>query len=376
MTHNSPHSIDPRATKLAEVLVHHSAAVEAGDNVLIAASDACSMDLLHEIFRLCLERGANADIDIANVQVYLGRSDHGNILKTFLTTAPASVRGRVPDHVQNKISWATKTIRVTSIHDPTFLAQMDPKIIAHWQHVVSPVMDNLISKDWVLTKFPTEGYAASSGMTLHEFTDYFYEACVVDYKKLGDSIKPFQDRLDAGKRVRILGPHTDLLLGIDGRLAAGAISGRHNVPDGECFIGPEEHITEGHILFENAQVYDGNEVQGVYLRFERGEIVEMKAEKGEDFLQSLLDDHPDNHRLGELGFGMNQNITRYSKNTLFDEKIFGTVHMALGRSYKYERGGGRNGGSIHWDLVKDLRVAGSEVRIDDEIVMKDGKLVC
>lgn len=367
--------MDPRATKLAEILVDHSVCVQQGDNVLIAASDACSMDVFHECFRLCLLRGANVDIDIANVQVYLGRSDTGNILRTFLEHASPAQLSHVPDLARSKIAWATKTIRITSIHNPLFLDGIDPKKVTHWQHTVSPTMENLTSKDWVLTKFPTIGYANNSGMTLQEFTDFFYEACCIDYAALGNSIEPLADKLDTGKRVRILGPGTDILLGIDGRLAAGAISGKHNIPDGECFIGPEEHVTEGHITFENSQIYDGTEVAGVYLRFERGEIVEARAEKGEAFLLSLLDDHPDNRRLGELGIGMNPNITRYSKNTLFDEKIMGTIHIALGRSYHYERGGGRNGGSIHWDLVKDLRFPGTEVRIDDAIVMRDGTMM-
>ncbi len=333
------------------------------------------MDLLHECYRLCLERGANVDLDILNVQCYLGRADAGGILKTFLTTAPASQLNRIPDLAQSKIAWATKTIRITSIHDPTFLGGVPPERVAEWQHIVSPAMDNITSKDWVLTKFPTEAYAKGAGMTMQEFIDYYYNACCADYQALGDSIKPLQDAFDAGSRVRILGPGTDILLGIEGRLAAGAISGKHNIPDGECFLGPEEDITEGHITFEEDQIYDGNEMGGIFLRFERGQIVEAHAKKGDAFFQSLLDNHPDNRRLGELGIGMNPNITRYSKNTLFDEKIKGTIHMALGRSYKYERGGGRNGGSIHWDLVKDLRLPGTEMRIDDQIVMKDGTLI-
>jgi aminopeptidase len=365
--------METRIAKLAHILVNHSVAVQPGDNVLIAASDACSMELLLEVFRLCLERGANADIDIANIQVYLGRSDAGDILKTFLTTAPAALRSRVPDHVRSKISWATKTIRITSLQDPTFLSQLDPALVSGWQHTVSPMMDAITSKDWVLTKYPTKAFAENAGMSFDEFTDFFFDACCVDFDALGDSMKPLQERLDASKRVRILGPGTDLLLGAEGRLAAASM-GRRNIPDGECFIGPEEHVTEGHITFEESQIYDGNEVRGIYLRFERGEIVEAKAEKGEKFLLTLLDDHPDNRRLGELGIGMNHKITRYSKNTLFDEKIYGTVHIALGRSYHYERGGGKNGGSIHWDLVKDLRLPGTEVRIDDEIIMRDGEM--
>ena len=367
--------MDPRATVLADILVNHSLRVEPGDNVLIAVSDLTPLDLIHECFRLCLSKGANVDIDVLSLMMYLGRGDLGGMLPTFLRTAPPAQISRLPDIAHAKAVWANKNIRITCIHDTQFLSDIDPALLSQWTRTTSPIMENLTSKDWVLTKFPTEGAAKNAGMSLKDYTDFFYSACNVDYEEQGKKIKPLQEVLDAGKRLKIQAPGTDITLGIDGRLAAGNPSGRHNIPDGECFLGPEEDTTEGTITFEETQVYEGNEAGGIHLTFEHGTITKATAERGEKFFLQLLEDHPDNRRLGEVGIGMNEGITHYSKNTLFDEKIAGTIHMALGRSYHYERGGGRNGGTIHWDLVKDLRSPGSVVLVDDRVIMREGRVM-
>ena len=367
--------MDTRITQLAEILVDHSVAVELGDRILICASDLSSSELVRECYRLCLERGASIEIDVTGILAHVGRSDAGGFLRTFLQHSNTSQRTKIPEIAHAKVAWATKSIRIVSLQDPNFLSDLDPDLLTKWHHTCSPIMENLTAKDWVLTKFPTEYYARDAGMAFGDYTDFYYNACIVDYRKQGECIAPLQKILDEGRRLRIIGPGTDITLGIDGRLAAGCPSGKHNIPDGECFLGPEETVTDGVATFENIQSYDGNTVEGVRLVFKQGAIVEATAERGEKFLHSLLDDHPDNRRLGEVGIGMNENITRYSCNTLFDEKIAGTIHMALGRAYKYDRGGGRNGGTIHWDLVKDLRAPGTKVLVDDQVILKDGKVV-
>jgi aminopeptidase len=197
----------------------------------------------------------------------------------------------------------------------------------------------------------------------------------VDYAAQGARIKTLQGTLDRGNVVRVLGPGTDLTLGIKGRLARGAESGRHNIPDGECFLGPVEDQTEGVITFELPQCYDGKTVEGIRLEFSKGKIVKASAKKNQAHLLALLDDFPGNRRLGELGIGMNDCITQYMRDILFDEKIMGTAHFALGRSYDYVRGGGKNRGTIHWDLVKDLRSKGTRILVDDKAILADGKML-
>ncbi len=367
--------MDPRATKLAEILVDHSASVKKGDNVLITASDFTPMDVLKECYRLCIERGANPELDVGSVQSQIGRSDLGGFLHTFLSKASDKQLEVLPPLTMAKLDWADKFIRITSLHNSQFLSSVDHARLTKWEKTTAPILDYITAKDWVLTKFPTPGSAQEAGWSLEEFTDFFYEACNVDYAAQGKSIQKLQDIMDKGERVHIVAPGTDLTLGIKGRLAAGAISGKHNIPDGECFVGPEETVTQGIVTFEYPQMLHGNEIQGLVLEFEKGKVVRFKATKGEDYLHHVFAADAGNRRLGELGIGMNKKITKYINNTLFDEKIAGTFHIALGRSYSYKRGGGKNTGSIHWDVVKDLRSDGSVLMVDGKEVIRHGEFV-
>lgn len=367
--------MDSRATELARILVEHSAGVEKGDNVLITASDFTAMDLIRECHRLCLLKGATPELDVGTIQSQIGRSDIGAFLHTFLSLASDEQLSQLPPLTIEKIKWADKFIRISTIHNTHYLTTVDPKRMSMWERTISPVMDKMTAKDWVLTKFPTHGSAQHAKMSLEEFTDFYYNACCVDYMEQGRYIQDLQDILDAGSTVRIIAPGTDLTLGIKGRLAAGAVSGKHNIPDGECFIAPLEDQTEGHITFEYPQMLHGVEIAGLRLEFKKGEAVSYSADAGGEHLRQILESDPCNRRLGELGIGMNSNITRYINNTLFDEKIAGTVHIALGRSYTYERGGGKNKGTIHWDVVKELRYPGSSLTVDGQEILVDGELV-
>jgi aminopeptidase len=175
---------------------------------------------------------------------------------------------------------------------------------------------------------------------------------------------------DAAHEVRIVGEQTDVTLSLAGRM--GLVEGGHiNMPGGEVFYSPIEDSAEGEVCFcEFPAVYLGHEVSGVRFRFERGEIVEASAEVGKEFLLRMLDTDPGARRLGELGIGCNPGIQRYAKNVGFDEKIDGTVHLAIGNSYASN--GGKNRSSIHWDMVKDLR-GGGRIYADGALVQEDGR---
>lgn len=367
--------MDPRATRLATVLIDHSLCVESGDTVVIAASDFTAMDVLHEAYRLCIERGALVELDILGLQFSRGRSDAGGFVRTFLEHASEEQLVTVSEISKAKLAWGNKFLFVVSVHDDLFLSGLDTGRVGKWQAANFVLLESIIDRTWALTQYPTAAMAAHAGMTMEQCIDFYYDACLIDYPQEAKRLQRLQDVLDAGARVRVQGPRTDLTLGIEGRLAAGTNLGKRNVPDGECFIGPEEHVTEGEILYELPQVRDGHVVSGIRLQFEKGAITDFSAEKGEDFLRTVLDAHPGNRRLGELGIGMNRAVTQYMQSTLFDEKIAGTVHMALGRAYNEVRGGGKNTGSIHWDLVKDLRLPGTLVTVDDRPIIKDGEVL-
>ena len=222
---------------------------------------------------------------------------------------------------------------------------------------------------WAVVEYPTAAAAEQAGMSLEEYTDFVYDACLLDWDAEEERMREIKARFDRGSTVRIVGEGTDLTLGIDGR--DGVVSaGFRNMPDGEVFYSPVEDTAEGVITFaEFPAVYLGHDVFGARLVFREGTIVEARAEEGEEFLQQVLATDEGASRLGELGLGCNPRITRFTRNVLFDEKIDGTVHLALGASYTYT--GGKNESAVHWDMVKDLR-PGGELSLDGEVVQRDG----
>jgi len=223
---------------------------------------------------------------------------------------------------------------------------------------------------WVACHFPTPGLAQEAGMATDEFADFLYAACLLDWDAERERMQRYADRFDAADEVRVVGEGTDLRLGITGRpteVDAGGTGGGVNMPGGEFFCCPLENSAEGEIVFgEFPAVYRGREVRGIRLRFEAGRVVDASAETNEDFLVETLDTDEGSRRLGELGIGCNPGITRSMGNPYFDEKIDGTVHLALG--FAFPQFGGKNESSIHWDIVKDLRprpVPGHRASPDD-----------
>jgi aminopeptidase len=222
---------------------------------------------------------------------------------------------------------------------------------------------------WVICEYPTNAAAQEAGMTLAEFEEFVYGAVLLDWDAEFERMTRIAAIFDAADEVRIVGDRTDLTLSLAGR--SGAVEDGHiNMPGGEVFYSPVEDSADGEVTFsEFPAVYFGHEVRGVRFVFERGSIVEASALSGEDFLLRTLDTDEGARRLGELGLGCNPGIQRFTKNLGFDEKIDGTIHLAVGNSYTST--GGTNVSAIHWDLVKDLR-AGGAIYADGELVQADG----
>ena len=213
--------------------------------------------------------------------------------------------------------------------------------------------------------FPTPWFARLAGLTLAEYEDVFYDACLRDWDEEGRRMRPVLERFDRASEVRIAGEGTDLSLSLEGR--TGAIDDGHvNVPGGEVYYCPLEDSAEGVVTFD----FPSGRVTRARLAFRGGEVVEASAEEGEDVLLQALDTDAGARRLGELGLGCNEGITRHLRNVLFDEKMAGTVHLALGAGFPVV--GGRNESALHWDLVKDMR-RGGELWCDGELVQKDGR---
>ena len=215
-------------------------------------------------------------------------------------------------------------------------------------------------------------------MSLADFEDFVYGACLCDrpdpvaaWQEVARKQQILVDWLAGKREVHLVGPDTDLTVGIAGRSFVNCC-GDKNMPDGEVFTGPEETKINGHVAFSFPAIYQGREVSGVRVWFEDGVAVRWTAAKNEEFLTQMLTTDEGSRRLGEFAFGTNFGIQRFIKNMLFDEKIGGTVHMAFGGGYPET--GSTNRSAIHWDMLCDLR-AGGEVTVDGELFAKDGKYV-
>jgi len=231
---------------------------------------------------------------------------------------------------------------------------------------------------WCGTLFPTNAYAQDAEMSLSDFEEFVYQACflndedpVARWLELSRQQQRLIDWLKAKRTVHIVGQDTDLTLSVADRVFINS-DGKRNFPSGEFFTGPVENSANGSIRFSFPASYNGRSVEDVRLRFENGVVVQATAAHGQDYLEKMLDMDEGARRLGEFAFGTNSNVDRFTKNILFDEKIGGTIHLALGASYPET--GGVNQSSLHWDMVCDLRTGG-EVRIDGEPFCRDGKFL-
>jgi len=222
---------------------------------------------------------------------------------------------------------------------------------------------------WVVTMFPTPAAAENAEMSVEELTAFLRDACLRDWDAERERMSRIAEKLDAASEVRILGAGTDVTLAVGDRPVEIDHSLR-NMPGGEVFVCPLEDSAEGVVEFSEFPArHAGGRVDGMRLVFRGGEVVEAAARSGEELLHQALATDDGAKRLGELGIGCNEGITRPMGSALFDEKIAGTIHLALGGSYTFL--GGTNESRIHWDVVKDLR-NGGELRFDGEVVQRDG----
>jgi aminopeptidase len=226
-----------------------------------------------------------------------------------------------------------------------------------------------IEAPWVMCWYPTPALAQDAGMTLPAFEDFLYRSCLLDWQAEHERISRYARLVDEAEELRIVGEGTDLTVSVAGR-RTDVDAGFGNMPGGEFFICPVETSAEGTIAFtEFPAVWGGRELRGIRLRFAQGRVVDASAETEEDYLVEILGTDEGARRIGELGIGCNPGIDRYMRNVYFDEKIAGTVHLALGNGFAYV--GGTNESAIHWDIVKDLR-SGGRIELDGRVVQANG----
>lgn len=358
-----------REEALAKIIVNHSLRIKPKEKVLITVSNPHAFLLAKAVFIEALKVGAYPLMDESSIS---------GLNYNFYRLANNWQLSYIPKEViKAKINWADAYVRIFSEDNSKELSQLDPKIITTRTKLLRPLSDEIVDSDrWVLTEFPSYSMAQQAGVSLDFLTDFYFDSCIVDYKKMEKQLLGLKKILDDANKIRVVGKNTDLTLSAKERLSC-ACFGQRNIPDGEVFLAPIKNSLNGKVYFEFPTEYLNHEMGGVYLEFKKGKVVEAKAEKGEAHLHKILQTDEGALRVGEFAIGANYNIKRGMKNTLFDEKIGGTVHLALGRSYKEKLGGAPTNGNesaIHWDLIKDTRIKGSFVEVDGKKILIDGQI--
>lgn len=350
---------DPRWEQLADVLVNYSTRTRAGDKVLITMMEVETLPLVCAVYSQAVRVGAFPQVQFASA--YLER-------ELLLHGSDELIR-RVPDLEIQGMEWADVYIGLRGARNPYELEGV-PAERVKWHKAAMGTVSGLRTERtrWVLARVPNESLAQQAEMSLDEMTGFFFQATLKDWSAETRRYEALQQIFEAAGTVRIVGRNTDLSFSTAGRHYEIG-DGRYNMPDGEIYTAPVDDSAEGHICFEFPGIYSGRKIEGIRLEFRNGRVWQATAASNQPLLHEILQTDEGAQRLGEFGVGTNSGITRYFNDILYDEKIGGTVHLALGRAYP--ECGGVNRSAVHWDIVKDLRTEGA-IYLDNRKVFEDG----
>ena len=350
---------DPRWNQLGDILVNYSTRIQAGERLLITMMEADTLPLTVAVYEQAIKAGALPQIQFTSA--YLERS--------LMTFGNADQIDWVPELERYGMEWADAYIGLRGARNPNEFAEVPADRLAAHKRAMG-VVSGLRNEHtrWVLIRVPNESFAQQAGMSLQAMMDFFFSATLRDWAEEARRYAAIRDRFQAAATVRIVGEGTDLTLSTEGRTYAVG-DGRINMPDGEIYTAPVDDSAEGVITFEFPGIYAGQTISGIQLEFRQGRVVNASAQSGEPFLKQILELDEGASRLGEFGVGVNFGIDRFVGDILYDEKIGGTIHLALGRAYP--ECGGVNQSALHWDIVKDLRQSG-RIELDGQIVFENG----
>lgn len=364
---------DLRIPKLAQLLAHYCVSVRPGDRVMIQSSPL-GLPLVKETYREVLRAGGHPVVNLQDDE----------FLEILLKEGNDEQLQYVPDPMRIVSESYEGSIRIAAANNTRALANVDPARQKLMRSAMGDLMGTVMRRSasgehrWVTTIFPTHAYAQDADMSLSDYEDFVYGACfadkddpVAEWQKLSVGQQKLVEWLVGKKQVRVQGSNVDLTLSIEGRTFINS-DGLRNMPSGEIFTGPVENSANGWVRFTYPAIYSGREVEGAELQFEAGKVVSAKAKKNEAFLNSVLQSDPGASYLGEFAIGTNYGINRFTKSILFDEKIGGTFHMAVGAGYPET--GSQNRSMVHWDLICDMR-DGGQIWVDDELFYESGRFL-
>ena len=363
---------DPRIAKLADALINFALAIKPGEELMIV-SPVAAEPLLYELLRAALHAGAH-------VTTRIGIEE---LRELELREASEAQLTHISEIAKFEIEHIDAFLSIRAPRNTRNLSKIDPQRMAlanaGYRHMLDRISERTEKGEmrWCVTQYPTHASAQDAGMSIRDYEDFIFNGCLLDqpdpvaaWKKLQADQQHIIDYLTKHDSIHIVAPGTDLTYRVGGRKWINA-DGHFNFPDGEVFTGPIEDSVNGTVSFTYPLNHMGNEVDGIQLTFKDGKAVETKAQHGNDFLNTMLDMDAGARFVGEVAFGTNYGVKQFTKNTLFDEKIGGTMHMALGNSYPET--GGVNKSGLHWDMVCDLREG--KVYADGELCYDAGRFI-
>jgi aminopeptidase len=363
---------DQRLDKLAGVLVEYSAGVKKGDLCRISGESA-GLPLMEALQEKILLAGGHPFVMVTTDAM-------DEAFYRVATEEQLKFASPVSQFVVENID---VSIGIWADENTKSMTNVDPKKQAMAAQARRPISKRFLERAaegklrWVGTQYPTQGSAQDAEMSLREYEEFVF--CggllhlpdpIAAWKEISQRQQRLADYLNTVKEVHVIGKDTDLRLGVAGRRWINC-DGHENFPDGEVFTGPIEDAVNGTIRYTFPAVHHGRECHDIQLTFKDGKVVDARASKGEDFLHAMLDQDAGARILGEFAIGTNFGIKRYTKNTLFDEKIGGTCHAAVGAAYPET--GGKNDSGLHWDMVCDLRQPGCRIEVDGKTILEEGK---
>ena len=354
--------MDKRWKQLGQLMVHHSTSVKPNERVMIAMSEVETYPLVHAIYEASIQAGAYPQVQFLSESLRNLTLRYGN----------AEQVSWAPEIEAYGMEWADVHFGLRGGYNLYEHASIPADRLASNQFAVGKISALRWQKTrWCLARVPNAAFAQQAETDLETITDMFFNACFIDWEAEAKRWRAQADALDQGRLVRIVGRETDLTFSVEGRKWL-VFDGRINMPDGEIFTAPVNETLNGTIYFEFPGVLGGRLVHDIRLRWKDGRLVEANSSTNQDYLHQMLQSDAGSSLLGEFALGVNPQVDRFCNDILIDEKIGGTIHIALGRAY--EECGGTNQSAIHWDIVKDLRHEGA-VYLDGKAILEHGKIV-
>lgn len=354
-------AIDTRTQKLARLVVNYFLKVKHDTNVIISGSTEAS-PFVEALYKEVLTAGAHPVL----------RLSLPGLAPIFYKYAKEHHIKNFPDIFDYTVKHAQYYIGIDTDTNTREMTNVDPKMMADRQKVTRSITNYICNEKDKIRRatvgYPCQALAQDAEMSLTDYEDFVFGAMIQDWDKLGIRIKSILKTFRKGKHVHLLGKNVDLEFDIHGELAQDDLEG-DNIPCGEVFMAPVRETLQGHIKFDYPAIEAGREVSDIELDFKDGKVVKYNASKNKAFLKEMLETDDNSCYVGEFGIGCNPKINRFTKNLLFDEKIGGTIHLALGMAYT-DNGGG-NDSAIHWDIVKDMKKA--EIILDGKVIQKNGR---